>query len=54
MANLAESVMLLVSQGDDSNSSYAKAVCLAEVTGDNTALAVFGFVNDGVFEDTVT
>jgi len=54
MATAAKGVLIVRHSSDQYQASYEDAVCLSSVSGDNSGLAIFDFVEDDVFEDTVS
>ena len=54
MANTVKGVLIVKQASDQYQASYEEAVCLASISGDDAGLAIFKFVKDNVFADTVT
>lgn len=54
MANEAKGAILITHATDQYQASFEAGLCLAAVTGDDNALAVFDFVKDNTFQDTVS
>jgi hypothetical protein len=54
MATTAKGIMIITRPSDQYQASFESATCLVELSGDNAGLGVIDFLEDNVFEDTVT
>jgi hypothetical protein len=54
MAIVVTGVMVIKTPSDSNQASYEEGVCLASIAGHTYGLAIFNFVEEGVFVDTQT